>query len=224
MGEFHLLTNVPVKTELADMRQVDIEYLTELDRVTVLLHPLRLQILELAIEETSGTEAARSLGLPRQMVNYHVAALEKAGFLIRIGDVRRRNMVERRLQSSARGYLISPDILGNLSGARRRIPDHGSSTALLSLTARVQSDLGVAVQAERGEPATPALSFSSKISFADDDARREFTRALGESVVAVVREYSAPVQSAGRSPQYGLVLGLYSLPRTSSQSPEGEQR
>jgi hypothetical protein len=158
------------------------------------------------------------------MVNYHVAALEKAGFLIRIGDVRRRNMVERRLQSSARGYLISPDILGNLSGARRRIPDHGSSTALLSLTARVQSDLGVAVQAERGEPATPALSFSSKISFADDDARREFTRALGESVVAVVREYSAPVQSAGRSPQYGLVLGLYSLPRTSSQSPEGEQR
>ena len=206
------------------MGQVDIEYLTELDRVTVLLHPLRLQILELAIEETSGTEAARSLGLPRQMVNYHVAALEKAGFLIRIGDVRRRNMVERRLQSSARGYLISPDILGNLSGARRRIPDLASTTALLSLTARVQSDIGSAVQAERRTLAAPALSFSSKISFADDDARREFTRALGESVVAVVREFSAPAHSTGRSPQYGLVLGLYPLPRSSSQSPEGEQQ
>jgi DNA-binding transcriptional ArsR family regulator len=217
------LTNVSVKTELLDMGQVDIEYLAELDRVTVLLHPLRLQILELAIEETSSTEAARSLGLPRQMVNYHVAALEKAGFLIRIGDVRRRNMVERRLQSSARGYLISPDILGNLSGARRRIPDLASTTALLSLTARVQSELGSAAQA-RGILAPPALSFSSKISFADDDARREFTRALGESVVAVVREFSAPAHSAGRSPQYGLVLGLYPLPRPSSQSPEGEQQ
>lgn len=205
------------------MGQVDIEYLTELDRVTVLLHPLRLQIMELAIEETSGTEAARFLGLPRQMVNYHVSALEKAGFLIRISDVRRRNMVERRLQSSARGYLISPDILGNLSGARRRIPDQASSTALLSLTARVQSDLGAAVQAE-SRTAPPALSFSSKLHFAGDDARREFTRALGESVVAVVREFSAPMDSAGRSPQYGLVLGLYPLPRTSSQSPEGEQR
>ena len=206
------------------MGQVDIEYLTELDRVTVLLHPLRLQIMELAIEETSGTEAARSLGLPRQMVNYHVSALEKASFLIRIGDVRRRNMVERRLQSSARGYLISPDILGNLSGARRRIPDNLSSTALLSLTARVQSDLGAAVQAESRIPAPPALSFSSKLHFADDDARREFTRALGESVVAVVREFSAPMNSAGHSPQYGLLLGLYPLPRNSSQSPEGEQR
>ena len=73
------------------MVQADTEYLTDLDRVTVLLHPLRLQIMELAIEETSGTEAARQLGLPRQMVSYHVSALEQAGFLVRIGDVRRRN-------------------------------------------------------------------------------------------------------------------------------------
>ena len=205
------------------MGQVDIEYLTELDRVTVLLHPLRLQIMELAIEETSGTEAARALGLPRQMVNYHVSALEKAGFLVPMGDVRRRNMVERRLRSSARGYLISPDILGNLSGARRRIPDQASSTALLSLTARVQSDLGIVLHAE-SRPNTPSsVSFSSKLQFAGDDARREFTRGLGEAVVSFVREYSAPANSAGRSQQYGLVLGLYPLPRTSFPSPEGEQ-
>ena len=217
-----LLTNMIVKTELSDMAQVDIEYLTELDRVTVLLHPLRLQILELAIEETSGTEAARSLGLPRQMVNYHVSALEKAGFLIRIGAVRRRNMVERRLQSSARGYLISPDILGRLSGARRRIPDQASTTALLSLAARVQSELGGALHPE-GAPAPPSLSFSSKLSFPSDDARREFTRALGESVVSVVREFSGPADNAGRTQQYGLVLGLYPLPRNSFHSPEGDK-
>jgi DNA-binding transcriptional ArsR family regulator len=205
------------------MKQVDIEYLAELDRVSVLLHPLRLQIMELAIEETSGTEAARSLGLPRQMVNYHVSALEKAGFLIRIGDVRRRNMVERRLRTSARAYLISPDILGTLSSARRRIPDTASITALLSLTARVQSDLGATLSANSSALGPSALSFSSKLSFADDDARREFIRALGESVVSVVRQFSSPLTTTGMSQQYGLVLGLYPLPHP-SQSTEGEQR
>ena len=205
------------------MAQADIEYLTELDRVTVLLHPLRLQIMELAIEETSGTEAARLLGLPRQMVNYHVAALEKARFLIRMGDVRRRNMVERRLQSSARGYLISPDILGNLSGARRRVPDPASSTALLSLTARVQSDLAAIAESDP-RTISSALSFSSKLNFTDDDARREFTRMLGASVVAVVRDYSAPPGSAVRSPPYGLVLGLYPLPPIPSPPPEKGQQ
>ena len=204
------------------MEQLDIEYLTELDRVTVLLHPLRLQIMELAIEETSGTEAARRLGLPRQMVNYHVSALETAGFLVRVSDVRRRNMVERRLRTSARAYLISPDILGPLSGARRRAPDPATRTALLSLAARVQRDLGSS--SRRREPTeSPALSFSSKVHFSSASSRGDFIRALGESVVAVIREFSAPTVEDRAAPEpYGLVLGLYPLPHPPSSSPEGD--
>lgn len=203
---------------------MDIEYLTELDRVTVLLHPLRLQIMELAIEETSGTEAARRLGLPRQMVNYHVSALEKAGFLVPAGLVRRRNMVERRLRTSARSYLISPDILGSLSGARRRGTNAASPTALLALAARLQADLGASLPTQTGRTAPPTLSFSSKIHFADDASRGEFVRALGESVGAVVREYSAPMKTERPAQQFGLVLGFYPLPQSPSPSSEGDQR
>lgn len=208
------------------MDQLDIEYLTDLDRVTVLLHPLRLQIMELAIEETSGTDAARRLGLPRQMVNYHVSALEKAGFLVRVSDVRRRNMVERRVRASARAYLISPDILGSLSGARRRPPDPATRTALLSLAARVQRDLGSS-SGRRDPNDPPALSFSSKLHFSSASSRGDFIRALGEAVVAVIREFSAPtVDGRGDSQPYGLVLGLYPLPYPSSSSisPEGDHR
>lgn len=219
-----LLTNISDKTELSAMSQVDIEYLTELDRVTVLLHPLRLQIMELAIEETSGTEAARHLGLPRQMVNYHVSALERAGFLVRVSDVRRRNMVERRLQSSARSYLISPDILGRLSGAKRRFPDPASPSALLALAARAQNDLGTSLLSPTQPDPLPALSFSSKLHFADDESREAFIRALGESVVAVVRKFSSPMDSTRGTPQFGLMLGLYPLPQLSTRSPEGDQR
>ena len=206
------------------MGQADIEYLTELDRVTVLLHPLRLQIMELAIEETSGTEAARQLGLPRQMVNYHVSALEQAGFLVRIGDVRRRNMVERRLRSSARSYLISPEILGRLSGARRRIPDQASPTALLSLAARVQNDLAASLSIASGPHRLPALSLYSKLQFPDSNSRGAFIRALGEAVVTVVREYSTPGVGADESQKYGLLLGLYPLPQSPANPPEGDKR
>jgi hypothetical protein len=203
------------------MDQLDIEYLTKLDRVTVLLHPLRLQVMELAIEETSSTEAARHLGLPRQMVNYHVSALERAAFLVRTGDVRRRNMVERRFRSSARSYLISPEILGRLSGARRRTPDPTSPVALLSLAARVQHDLG----AEPGpRPRSPALSLFSKLQFADVHRRGAFIRALGEAVVTVVREFSDPRNGTDQPLKYGLMLGLYPLPRSFSPPPEGDQR
>jgi DNA-binding transcriptional ArsR family regulator len=206
------------------MVQADIEYLTDLDRVTVLLHPLRLQIMELAIEETSGTEAARQLGLPRQMVSYHVSALEQAGFLVRIGDVRRRNMVERRLRSSARSYLISPEILGPLSGARRRFPDPASPTALLSLAARVQNDLAGSLSKAPGQDRLPALSLYSKLHFADSNSRGAFIRALGEAVVTVVREFSAPGAGVEESQKYGLMLGLYPLPQSPTHPPEGDKR
>jgi DNA-binding transcriptional ArsR family regulator len=206
------------------MKQLDIEYLTELDRVTVLLHPLRLQIMELAIEGTSGTDAARRLGLPRQMVNYHVLALEKAGLLIRIGEVRRRNMVERRVQSSARAYLISPDILGPLSGARKRAPEPSSLVGLLTLTARIQSDIGSLAASREPAPALPVHSFSSKLQFTDESAQAAFVRALGESVVSVMRSSMAPGSRAKDAPAYNFILGLYPLPRPSSQSIEGDQR
>lgn len=216
-----LLTKLSVKTRLVVMAQVDIEYLTELDRVTVLLHPLRLQILELAIEETSGTEAARQLGLPRQMVTYHVSALEKAGFLIPMGDVRRRNMVERRLRSSARAYLISPDILGTLSGARRRVPDSTSPAALLALAARVQRDVGTMLPRSSNSPPPSTFSLASKLRFADAEARSAFIRSLGEAVVHVVRAFST--SDFGHDVQsHALVLGLYPLPQPTAPSPEGE--
>ena len=201
------------------MEPADIEYLAELDRVTVLLHPLRLQIMELAIEGTSGTDAARRLGLPRQMVNYHVLALERAGFLVRIGEVRRRNMVERRVRASARSYVISPDVLGPLSAARRRPPEPSSSAGLLSLTARVQSDL------QSSPPGSSVLSLSTKIRFSTDELRERFIRSIGDAVVQVIRAFSR----SGNAPEregvpYGLILGLYPLPHPFTTSQERDQR
>jgi DNA-binding transcriptional ArsR family regulator len=201
------------------MKPAELEYVAELDRVTVLLHPLRLQIMELAIEGTSATEAARRLGLPRQMVHYHVLALEKASFLVRAGEIKKRNMVERRLQATARSYVIAPDVLGALSAARRRVHDPSSHLALLGLAARMQSE--VAAAAELAFPAPPStLVLSSKIRFSDSTQRDDFVHALGEAVARLIREYSIPSNSGDRGePPHTLILGLYSLPGRSPPQP-----
>jgi biotin operon repressor len=202
-----------------DMEQADIEYLSKLDRVTVLLHPLRLQIMELAIEGTSGTDAARRLGLPRQMVNYHVQALERAGFLVLDGEVRRRNMVERRVRASARSYVLGPDLLGRLSAAKRRAPDPATPQALLSLAARLQSDVSSL------PPRSPVLSLSTKLRFSSPQRRHDFVQALGAAVGEVIRSFgSDDVSVPGEGEAFGLVLGLYPLPRHPTRQPEGDQR
>lgn len=178
--------------------------------------------MELAIEGTSATDAARRLGLPRQMVNYHVQALQKAGFVIPIGEVRRRNMMERRVRATARSYLISPDILGALSGARRRPTDSATREALLALTARIQSDLG-SPGIKSSSPA--ALSFSSKIHFSTEERRGAFIRALGEAVVNVVQEFARkPGPPAPDQQPFGFILGLYPLPQSSNRKSQGDQR
>ncbi|MEO8294245.1 MAG: helix-turn-helix domain-containing protein [Gemmatimonadota bacterium] len=196
------------------MGQPDIEYLDKLDRVSVLLHPLRLQIMNLAVDGTSATEAARQLGLPRQMVHYHVIALERAGLLTPQIEVRRRNMVERRLQTSARSYLIAPDILGNLDPGRRRAPEPVTAAALLALTARIQRDVSPTLTASSPGSSPSVLSFSSKLQFFSDEQRSSFVSALSDAVAKTIRAFTG--SSSERRPEnltpFSLVLGLYPLP------------
>lgn len=176
--------------------------------------------MELAIEGTSATEAARRLGLSRQMVHYHALALEKAGFLVSIGETRRRNMVERRLQATARAYVIGAQVLGPLDPSRRRTADSTTAAALLGLCSRVQCELAASSHEAGSSAALPITSLSSKLRFATPARRTEFIRALGEAVVNLIRAHTAPnyaptSETAGVS--YGLMLGLYPLPRPAVQ-------
>src|SRR5208282_4945121 len=81
-------------------------------RVAALLHPLRRRILEALREPDSAAGLARRLLLPRQKINYHVRELARGHFLARAGRRRRRNMSEKRYVARARGYVLSPEILG----------------------------------------------------------------------------------------------------------------
>src|SRR6202047_5290914 len=85
------------------------DLVAEMPRAAALLHPLRLRILESLREPDSAAGVARPRGIARQKVNYHMRELARTHFLERAGQRRRRNMIERRYWTTARGYILSPE-------------------------------------------------------------------------------------------------------------------
>ncbi len=127
----------------------DLESVASPRRASALLHPLRSRLLSLARQPASATELARQLGLPRQRVNYHVRALEKAGFLKAAGRRRRRNLIEQRYVATARSYVLSPSLLGPLAADWRTIADTASADYMLALADQVRTDVSLASEQAR---------------------------------------------------------------------------
>ncbi len=186
-------------------------------RACALLQPLRLSLLALARQPASSSELARRLGLPRQRVNYHVRALERAGFLRAAGRARRRNLIEQKFVATARAYLLSPMILGPLAPDWRQIQDTASADYLLALAEQVRADLvRASEQADaEGEPLA-TFSLKSQFRFERPAQRDEFAAALRRAVVDVIARHSTPNRTEngrpGRGRPYRLVIACYPAP------------
>jgi len=194
-----------------------VELVQDASRASVLLHPLRLHILESLSEPNSAAGLARRLHLPRQKVNYHVRELVRAHFLTRAGRRRKRNMTEQLYVATARGYVLSPEILGRLGADAGRVEDALSAAYLLALTSQAQAELGrVSREAATRGKRLSTLSLNTELRFESAEQRSEFARALQQAVVDVVGRYASPytrsdgMPGAGRP--YRLILGCYPIP------------
>lgn len=136
--------------------EAQIDFVQDSGRASALLHPLRLRILEALRQPDSAAGVARRLRLPRQQVNYHVRELARARFLERAGQRRKRNMIERRYVAAARGYVLSPELLGQLGLDARRIEDTFSAAYLLALTTQMQTKVGRAWREAQTQGKCPA--------------------------------------------------------------------
>src|SRR5215468_7905780 len=99
----------------------ELECVIDGTRAAALLDPFRSKLLTLCRAPASASQIAHELGLPRQRVNYHVRELARAGLLRRAGRRRKRNMFEQRYVASARGYVLSPALLGEAGADWRQV-------------------------------------------------------------------------------------------------------
>lgn len=193
----------------------EVEVIRERERAGVLLHPLRLRILEAARDPASSAGLARRLGLKAQKVNYHVQRLSEAGFLVKVEERRAGNILETVYGASAESYVLASGVLGPLSP-----PQSASGVTagrLLALQARAEEELGrVMEQAGVRSGTIGALSLDEEFLFETAEQRSVFTRAVRELFSAVVRKYTSPERPAAEEPAggraYRMILGCYPLP------------
>jgi DNA-binding transcriptional ArsR family regulator len=203
-----------------------LQSVTDVQRAASLLDPLRLRLLSLAREPVSASELARRVGLPRQRVNYHVRALERAGFLRAAERRRRRNLIEQRYVATARSYVLAPGLLGPVGADWRAIADTASADYLLALTEQVRADVTRAAEeaAAREQPLT-TLSIKSQFRFETAADRAAFAEAVRSALVDVIARHSSPNQlengRPGRGRPYRLVLTCYPAPSEEPETPKG---
>jgi DNA-binding transcriptional ArsR family regulator len=189
----------------------------------MMYHPLRLRILAALLQPDSATGVARRMNLPRQTVNYHVRELARARLLSRAGRRRRRRMYEQCYVATARGYVLSPELLGPLAADPAQVADKFSASYLLGLASKVQSELGYASQrASKEGKRLATLSMNTELRFTSPEQRAAFAEELQHSILDVVARHSSTYTkddgSAGEGRPFRLVLGCYPIPGGKEES------
>lgn len=157
------------------------------DAAGALQLPLRRQIVEALAEPGSATTVAASLGLPRQVVNYHLRVLEKAGLIQEVGQRQRRGLKERLVRATATHFLVTPRTIGSTPVTA----DAFSSTYQVAVAARTIRE--VAALSERARAAgqrLTTLTIDTEISLASPADREAFAQELLGAVQQLAAKYS----------------------------------
>lgn len=198
----------------------------EAEQAAVLLyHPLRLRILSALLEPDSAAGVARRMKLPRQTVNYHVRELARAKLLARAGRRRRRHLYEQCYVATARGYVLSPELLGKLAADPAQVADTFSAKYLIGLASKVQSELARSTElAAAAGKRIATLSINTELRFTSPEQRAAFTEELRRAIVEVAGKHSSPYTMADGTPAEGrpfrLVVGCYPIPPAAEQEPQ----
>lgn len=165
---------------------------------SVILDPVRSQILATLRTPGSATTVAQQLGLTRQKVNYHLRTLEMHELVHLVEERPRRGLTERIMVASARSYLVSPSVLSN-SDAEPATSDRLSTDYLLATAARTIREVAELRQlAKRANKTLPTLTVDADIRFGSAADRASFTAELSEVVTALVAKYHDDDTTGGR--------------------------
>ncbi len=190
------------------------------ERLAALLPPLRRELLEaLAEEPASAAGLARRLDLPRQKVNYHLRALEGAGFLELAGERRRRGCTERLLRPTARALCIDPTVLGALAVDPAAVQDRFSSAYLLALATRLAADVGALRRgATAARKTLPTISMETEVAFRSPETRAAFAEELAEALATLTARYHEPGEG---SRPHRFVVGGHPVVKRADPNPDG---
>jgi len=173
-----------------------------------LTDPTRRRILAALQTPGSATTVARDVGLSRQLANYHVHALERAGLVEQVGRRARRGLEERLVRATAAHYLVSPAMLGSPTDAPVTPGDRFSATYQVAVAARTIHEVAeLASRAQAAGKRLTTLTVDTTLKFASPVERERFGNDLITAVNALVARYHDADAPNGR--EYRLFLGAH---------------
>lgn len=178
-----------------------ITYVEEPDRVRAALTPLRRDLLKRLRTPSSASQLAAELELPRQRLNYHLKALEKAGLVELVEERQRRGCVERILRTRPGALVVDPTVV---SGEFTRIHDQYAAEHLVGVAATTVRDVArMQAKAARVDKRLLTFTLETEVRFAQPGDVHAFTDELTAAVARVVARYD----SAGGRPYRMVALG-----------------
>jgi|SRR5687767_5573888 len=180
------------------------------DAASALLNPLRRSILTALAAPGSATTVAEALGTPRQLVNYHLRVLERAGLVEEVAQRQRRGLTERIVRATAAHYLVSPDAIAQLGGSTEDVSDRFSASYQVAVAARTIREVAALATLARqaGKPLT-TLSLDTEVCFETPAAREAFGNELVVAINALVAKYHYAPQSHRGAKQTGRTYRLF---------------
>jgi DNA-binding transcriptional ArsR family regulator len=192
-----------------------ITYVDQPDQVRLALSPLRRDLLARLRTPSSATRLAAELGLPRQRVNYHLKALERAGLVELVEERPRRGCVERILRTRPGAFVVDPSVIS--AGEREtftKIHDQYAAEHLIGVAAETVRDVA-RMRGNAAEEGRRLLTFTleTEVRFAAPGDLHRFTDELAEAVRRTVARFDTP---DGRP--YRVVAGGHPAPAKTEEN------
>jgi len=187
----------------------DSYYIESPEQATVLLNPLRGEIIAQLMEPASATEVARQLGETAQRINYHLKALEKAGLVQKVGTRQVRNLVEVLFRSIAKTFVLA-ESLSMKPETVQRLKDQSSLAHLITTSERIKRDAMLLMEQSDANEVIPSASLELQVHLADEQQRQAFVDEYAVMVQQLVSRYTS---TSSEDSTYQLLLTVYPKPK-----------
>ena len=182
-----------------------IRSLSTAEELQALGHPTRVAILEALREPAAAATVARAIGRSRQLVNYHLKELERAGLVERVGERQKGNFVEALYRAVAQSFMVSPHLTHTEPRRVEALRRQHALGMLLDLGERIQHDAtllleGVALDGTD----VPSATVSAEAHFANGEDRAAFIDAYLTSLRDLLERHA----SSGGAP-FRVVMAVY---------------
>ncbi|HSR49183.1 MAG TPA: helix-turn-helix domain-containing protein [Acidobacteriota bacterium] len=186
----------------------DVYFVENVEQASLILQPLRLELLKRLKEPKGCPELAAELGASKQKVYYHVKKLEECGAVEMVRERRVKGIMEGIYQAKAKSFWFSPGLVRSLGGSDQA-KDQASLGFLLRLAEDLHTQVGRLAASPQGD--TPSLGINGRIELADATRRAEFMEDVQKAFRRLARKYGRRDKEASRQGEdaFRLMLACY---------------